>query len=328
MHNIYHSSPEVKSLCSSALIAGMIAGQVAGGAVGDILGRHLAMTVVMTLQIVGALATATATDGYVSIYTWIAFWRFILGLGCGGVYPLAATITAEANSETKESSKAVALAFSMQGIGYLVAPVLTTLLTTVLSQEHWLCWRLFIRRPVASHGTQEKMVQASAREVPASMFDAMTHEKDLVRKLLGTAGCWFLFDVLFYGNVLFSPVVLSAAFGGDETVRKMAIHTSYIASLAVPGYFVSVIMMGRLSPRFIQAQGFLCMAILYSIIGFKLHQLADKKIILILLYGSTFFFSNYGPNATVRKKLRCGKCHSDHIGSTCSFFSRLMCCHR
>ena len=349
MHSIYHSSPEVKSLCSSALIAGMIAGQVAGGAVGDILGRHLAMTVVMTLQIVGALATATATDGYVSIYTWIAFWRFILGLGCGGVYPLAATITAEANSETKESSKAVALAFSMQGIGYLVAPVLTTLLTTVLSHENWLCWRLvlgfgaipglwllvlrirtqlFIRRPVASHGTQEKMVQASAREVPASMFDAMTHEKDLVRKLLGTAGCWFLFDVLFYGNVLFSPVVLSAAFGGDETVRKMAIHTSYIASLAVPGYFVSVIMMGRLSPRFIQAQGFLCMAILYSIIGFKLHQLADKKIILILLYGSTFFFSNYGPNATVRKKLRCGKCHSDHIGSTCSFFSRLMCCHR
>lgn len=319
MHNIYHSSPEVKSLCSSALIAGMIAGQIAGGAVGDILGRHLAMAVVMTLQIVGAIATATATNGYISIYTWIAFWRFILGVGCGGVYPLAATITAEANAERNESSKAVALAFSMQGIGYLVAPVLTSLLTTVFPHQHWLCWRLvlgfgaipglwllvlriqaqvFIKRSRVSDEIHEKMVQATALEVPASMLDSITHENDLLRKLLGTAGCWFLFDVLFYGNVLFSPVVLSAAFGSDETVRKVAIHTSLIAGLAVPGYFVSVIMMGRQSPRFIQAQGFLCMAILYTIIGFKFHELADQKFMLILLYGSTFFFSNYGPNAT------------------------------
>ncbi len=320
MHEIYDTSPAEKSLCSSALIAGMIAGQLVGGAVGDILGRHLAMAVVMVLQIVGALATAASFDGVVSIYNSIAFWRFILGVGCGGVYPLAATITAEANAERKESSKAVALAFSMQGAGYFVAPLLTTFLTSILPSSPWLCWRLVLgfgaipglwlialrartqmmqKKLHASLQMQEKMVLATAREVPASVCDAIAFEKELLRKLLGTAGCWFLFDVLFYGNVLFSPVVFAAAFGSAETARKTAMHTSIVSALAVPGYFMSVIMMGRQSPRFIQGQGFLAMAILYFLIGIFFQQLADHKILLILLYGSTFFFSNYGPNATV-----------------------------
>lgn len=40
---------------------------------------------------------------------------------------------------------------------------------------------------------------------------AIKEEKSLLKKLVGTAGCWLLFDILFYGNTLFQPVVLSAA---------------------------------------------------------------------------------------------------------------------
>jgi PHS family inorganic phosphate transporter-like MFS transporter len=145
MQEIYPASPEDKSLCSSALIAGMIAGQLAGGALGDILGRHVAMTVVMMLQIIGAIVTALSSDGYeMSIYVFIAIWRFVLGLGCGGVYPLAATITAEASSVKQSSSKSIALAFSMQGVGYLAAPLFTALLAFLFPHDHWLCWRCLL----------------------------------------------------------------------------------------------------------------------------------------------------------------------------------------
>jgi len=61
-----------------------LGGQLAGGTLGDLLGRHRA-----------------------------------LGVGYGGVYPLSATLTAEALSPV-ERSKAIALAFCFQGVEYLV----------------------------------------------------------------------------------------------------------------------------------------------------------------------------------------------------------------
>jgi hypothetical protein len=72
MQNIYPATPQDKSFCSSALIAGMIVGQVVGGTIGDILGRHLAIALVMTLQVVGALVSSLAFDGHYSIYLFLA----------------------------------------------------------------------------------------------------------------------------------------------------------------------------------------------------------------------------------------------------------------
>ena len=72
MGKIYEATPEDKSMCSSALIAGMIVGQIIGGAIGDILGRHVAMAVVMALQVVGALISSLAVGGRFSIYLYLA----------------------------------------------------------------------------------------------------------------------------------------------------------------------------------------------------------------------------------------------------------------
>jgi PHS family inorganic phosphate transporter-like MFS transporter len=319
MQELYETTPENKSLCSSASIAGMIIGQLIGGAIGDILGRHMAMAVVMSLQIIGALVSACVIDGPVSIYIFLAFLRFVLGIGCGGVYPLAATITAESASDKGDGGKSVALTFSMQGFGYLVPPFLTTGFMTLFPSRYDLCWRFLLgfgavpglclmvlrlknqlqQRRISSSQMRQQMILATAREVPVSILDAISLEKDLLRKLIGTGGCWFLFDVLFYGNVLFQPLVLSAAFGPAETVQDTALHTMIVCLLALPGYFVSVISLGRQSPRFIQAQGFLMMAILYGMISLSFQQLGERKVLMIVLYGSTFFFSNYGPNSTV-----------------------------
>mmetsp|Transcript_1949 Transcript_1949/g.2910 ORF Transcript_1949/g.2910 Transcript_1949/m.2910 type:complete len:122 (+) Transcript_1949:1-366(+) len=45
-------------------------------------------------------------------------------------------------------------------------------------------------------------------------------------------------------------------------------------------------------------QGFPLMAILYSVISFTWQGLIQHHCLLVILYGSTFFFSNYGPNTT------------------------------
>ena len=107
-----------------------------------------------------------------------------------------------------------------------------------------------------------------------------------------------LFDIVFYGNKLFQPIVLTRAFGASETVERTIRDTLVIALMSLPGYFVSVYAVGRQSPRFIQMQGFLIMGCLYLWIGLRFHELAENRLLLMLVYGSTFFFSNYGPNSS------------------------------
>lgn len=77
----------------------------------------------------------------------------------------------------------------------------------------------------------------------------------------------------------------------------MLLSRSYYSSLVSSGYLISIHMVGRQSPRRIQLQGFLCMAALYAYIGYNFDTL--NKYALLGLYGSSFFFSNYGPNTTV-----------------------------
>jgi uncharacterized membrane protein len=84
---------------ASSLLAGMIFGQIVGGALGDSwLGRLGALRLVMVLQIVASLGSACVWDGY-DLYLQLAIWRFILGVGAGGVYPLAAILSAEQGNE-------------------------------------------------------------------------------------------------------------------------------------------------------------------------------------------------------------------------------------
>jgi PHS family inorganic phosphate transporter-like MFS transporter len=337
LKDLYQVTPEASSLCSSALIAGMIVGQLVGGALGDIIGRHRAMSVVMFLQVISAFGSACSVEmnipffnQHLSIVHVLAIWRFILGLGCGGVYPLAATLTAESSKSNEDRAKTVALTFSFQGLGYLTVPVVAWTIATLLHNSDF-SWRLILglgsvpgamlisirlRRiysyqqwrqrtnenasTLARQGEHVDKVESDAatRAVPVSISDAIMMEKDLVKKMLGTGGCWLLFDILFFGNTLFQPVVLSAAFGVAETVQKTARDTAIIAALALPGYYVSVFAVGRQSPRFIQSQGFFVMGILYLCIGIFFDELARMRLPLLAVYGSTFFFANYGPNVT------------------------------
>ena len=333
-HPPSHTSSDITS-CSSAVIGGMIVGQLIGGLLGDWLGRHIAMAVVMCVQVISALMSAFSgtlillllpnNNDAVSIYTELACWRFFLGFGCGGVYPLSATITAESSSQKGNRPRLLATMFSMQGVAYLAVPLITYFLVVILGNDGSsdVAWRLLLglgslpgliliatrlyRRRTSSlqstntnSETIKKQQQTTARHgrlQPTSMLEQIRNEEKLGHKLVGTAGCWLLFDILFYGNALFQPKVLQSAFGQSETELDLIRDAILIGLMALPGYLISIYMVGRQSPRRIQLQGFLCMALLYAYIGYNFDEL--NKYALLGLYGASFFFSNYGPNTTV-----------------------------
>ena len=360
------STDEDIALVASSLLAGMIFGQLVGGALGDSwLGRMGALRLVMALQIFASVASAfvgidkkTSAE---SLFLWLSAWRFVLGIGCGGVYPLAAVISAEEGNREQEqvddtrdaqerndgkssSVQRVVLTFSMQGVGFVCVPLVAVLLFSFSSNLN-VIWRTMLGigalpgailmciqcgqryrdhrvlpvdepSPDAVTETEIEDEPVTSNETDAIIIDeggwlrSLFHEPGLGRKVLGTAGTWFLFDVVYYGNTIFQPIVVEAAFGKNsgsnriDLLRQTAIDSLILSSIALPGYAMAGIVMGkktlcvRQTPRYVMLQGFAAMTILYATIGFNWNYLRGDPAILVFLYGMTFFFANYGPNTT------------------------------
>ena len=412
LHKEEHSEDAAAS--GSSLLAGMILGQVLGGALGDsFLGRLGALRLVMALQVIASIGSCSLErNDEGDIYLHLAAWRFVLGLGCGAVYPLAAVLSAEQgqttnneaepdndhdDSEVHEASDQVettentsssddssdqihrvVLTFSTQGLGFVTVPILAVVLLH-LTENLDLVWRLLLgfgsvpgisllllqwydyrrsrlygttiptteeeeeevgENPSDDHAvtTETTTTTSDDVEVPSStrqqgqeesdgilvgsideqqqeeenhgIWDSIRHEPELGRKLLGTAGTWFLFDVLFYGNTLFQPLVTEAAFGGSssedaiELLQKTAQDSLILNSLSLPGYMIAGWVLGKRTlcltqtPRYVMLQGFFFMGILYMAIGANWNYLRGYPLLLVFLYGMTFFFANYGPNTT------------------------------
>lgn len=382
MENLYANSvtKNTTSLCASSLIGGMIFGQLLGGYLGDFLGPKPAMYFVMTLQIFASLGSAFLVHESVSnIFLQLAVWRLILGIGCGGVYPLAAVFSVKDDhrhhtqtdieddhssirsfSENKIASlKKLATTFSLQGVGFIFVPIVSIICLLLCGEDNLdFAWRLilafgsipglllmFLRRrqmnqmrdeettsivnqlPLEDESEENHRDRTNGSISTQGVWKAIKTEKNLFRKILGTAGTWFLFDVVFYGNTLFQPVVIKTAFGYDNyddnnnneygSMLRNVRDSFILTMIALPGYFTTIALIGRKigplnciktrysflgvihqTPRFIQIQGFVTMTILYAIIGYTWEDLTQHHVLLITLYGSTFFFSNYGPNTT------------------------------
>lgn len=94
--------------------------QIIFGVLGDSLGRKPAFVMTCLLCIMGCLGSACVVDtAEFGVYTQLAAWRFVLGLGVGGEYPLSATITSESSARSSRG-RDLALLFSMQGFGRLI----------------------------------------------------------------------------------------------------------------------------------------------------------------------------------------------------------------
>ena len=364
LQDLHHGSSEDAAACASSLLAGMIIGQIFGGALGDSsMGRLGAIRFVMVVQIAASIGSASLWGD--DIYVWLACWRFLLGIGAGAVYPLAAILSAEEASGKQadrgyelspegkiQQINSVVLTFSMQGFGFLSVPLVAVPLLYLTPESSLdVVWRLLLGfgcipgillatlhfcthrssdlEPIPQVDSMSNESVEEWREEPLLVNEGGDHieqpddltevrnrqasairlEPNLLQKLLGTAGTWFLFDVLFYGNTIFQPIVLETAFGGgdpdeDDVIKKAAVNSLILALIALPGYAISALVMGKRvchivqTPRYVQMQGFALMGILYCIIGVYWTELKRVPWLLVLLYGATFFFANFGPNTT------------------------------
>ena len=116
-------------------------------------------------------------------------------------------------------------------------------------------------------------------------------------KLLGTAGTWFILDIVFYANVLFSGQV-SSSIGGIESPKGQAVSTLLLQLIALPGYFVTIYYCDMVGLKRIQEFGYSVVVIIFFLMACILPVVSEVPSLMLILYGLTFFFQNFGPNTT------------------------------
>jgi MFS transporter, PHS family, inorganic phosphate transporter len=322
-------------LLGSAALMGAAIGQLLFGWLGDRVGRRKIYGVTLTVMAIGAVGSATSVPmGGLSTISVLVLWRFVLGVGVGGDYPLSATIMSE-YSNVQSRGRLVASVFAMQGFG-LLAGAGASLAVVFLVPNLDLAWRVILglgalpavltvyyrtRLPETPRFDLSRGRVGKAADTVGSITGARLATlgsdrpmsvpfRQVVRSygllIFGTAATWFLLDVAFYSTNIFNPLILkqigfasAASYPALEQVRRLAIGNVLIALFAsVPGYWAAVALIDRVGRRPLQYIGFGVMASAFLLLSIGWGSLESVLPAFLAVYGLTFFFANFGPNTT------------------------------
>jgi MFS family permease len=106
------------ALLNAVMLGAAFLGALVFGRIADLIGRTRVYRLVATLMAVAAVGSALAP----SLAVLIGF-RFLLGLGVGGDYPVSAVLMTE-YANRKDRGRLVGLVFSAQAVGLVVGPLI------------------------------------------------------------------------------------------------------------------------------------------------------------------------------------------------------------
>jgi MFS family permease len=115
--------------------------------------------------------------------------------------------------------------------------------------------------------------------------------------LLGTAGTWFLFDYAYYGNSISTPLIIKDVAPHATLVHSLALTVALFVIAAVPGYILAFMTMDRIGHRRLQVLGFAIMGGSFLLLGL-VPSLTTVVGPFLVIYGISYFFSEFGPNTT------------------------------
>ncbi|KAL4567458.1 hypothetical protein LXL04_023042 [Taraxacum kok-saghyz] len=358
--------PGVNSSVTGVALVGTLAGQLFFGWLGDKMGRKKVYGMTLAVMVLCSLASGLSFGRERrSVMAVLCFFRFWLGFGIGGDYPLSATIMSEyANKKTRGAF--IAAVFAMQGFGILTSGIValvvsacfdhafsapsyaTDPLASVPIQADYV-WRIILmfgaipaaltyywRMKMPETARYTALVAKNAKQAASDMarvlqVDIEAEEqkveniaedtrnsfglfsKQFLRRhglhLLGTTSTWFLLDIAFYSQNLFQKDVFTAigwippaatmnAIG--EVFRVARAQTLIALCSTVPGYWFTVAFIDIIGRFAIQLMGFFFMTVFMFALAIPYHHwtLHDNRIGFIIMYSLTFFFANFGPNAT------------------------------
>lgn len=358
--------PNVAAAVNGVAFCGTLSGQLFFGWLGDKMGRKKVYGMTLMLMVICSVASGLSfsRDAKAVIST-LCFFRFWLGFGIGGDYPLSATIMSEyANKKTRGAF--IAAVFAMQGFGILAGGIFAIIISSAFKarfdapsyevnavastvpQADYI-WRIIVmagalpaaltyywRMKMPETARYTALVAKNAKQAATDMsrvlqvdleaeeqkVEQLTEDKSnqfglFTKKflhrhglhLLGTTTTWFLLDIAFYSQNLFQKDIFSAIGwipkaqtmnAIDEVYRIARAQTLIALCSTVPGYWFTVAFIDRMGRFAIQLMGFFFMTVFMFALAIPYNHWThkDNRIGFVVMYSLTFFFANFGPNAT------------------------------
>jgi MFS family permease len=320
----WHLSPGRLALLNSTMLAAAFLGALVFGRIADLAGRKRAYWMVAVIMVVGALGSALSP----SFWVLIAF-RFLLGFGVGGDYPVSAVLMSE-YANRKDRGKLVGMVFGTQALGLIVGPLIALALLGAGAGND-AAWRVmlalgavpaaavvYLRRKMPESPRYQMQVRGRAEEA-ASQISSFTDgqvnggvsggprqelglrafltSRRYLITLAGTAGTWFLLDYAYYGNTISTPQILGLISPHASIMTKIALQLAIFVAAAVPGYVLAIAWLDRIGHRRLQLTGFAVMALCYLVIA-AVPGMTTMVAPFLLVYGVSYFFTEFGPNMT------------------------------
>ncbi len=314
-------------LINSITLISAFLGAFVFGRIADVFGRKKIYGLEAALMVIGALASAFAPS-----VIWLVIFRFILGIGVGGDYPVSAVLMSEfANRRSR--GRLVGLVFSMQALGTVAGYVAgLALVSTGMNIDY--VWRillalgavpaaavLYLRRKMPESPRYRARVEGRTKDAAAdiaaysegvisvaevserrarlSLGQFLTNPRYLLY-LLGTAGAWFVFDYAYYGNSVSAPLIYESVLGksGSTVMAEvLALALIVFTVAAVPGYYLAAHFIDRIGHKRLQLIGFFFMGLAFLLIG-VIPNVTTTVAPFLVLFGISYFFAEFGPNTT------------------------------
>ncbi|KAH8509402.1 hypothetical protein H0E87_011241 [Populus deltoides] len=358
--------PNVSAAVNGVAFCGTLSGQLFFGWLGDKMGRKKVYGMTLMLMVICSIASGLSfSRDAKAVMSTLCFFRFWLGFGIGGDYPLSATIMSEyANKKTRGAF--IAAVFAMQGFGILTGGIFAIIissafkarfdapayqvdaLASTVPQADYV-WRIILmvgalpaaltyywRMKMPETARYTALVAKNAKQAATDMsrvlqvdleveeqkVEQLTEDKSnqfglFTKKflhrhglhLLGTTTTWFLLDIAFYSQNLFQKDIFSAIGwipkaqtmnAIDEVYRIARAQTLIALCSTVPGYWFTVAFIDGMGRFAIQLMGFFFMTVFMFALAIPYNHWThkDNRIGFVVMYSLTFFFANFGPNAT------------------------------
>lgn len=322
----WHLTPVETGLINSMTLLGAFLGAIIYGRLADRVGRKKIYGLEAAIMLVFALASAFSPN-----VVWLIVFRFALGLGVGGDYPVSAVLMSEYSNRANRG-RMVASVFAMQAVGTLAGYGIGLVLLST-GVDHDLAWRIMLglgavpaaavlysrrrmpesprflahvkgdqataARSLAAYSNRALAPTASAsRPARHLSFRQFITNRRYLLSLIGTAGTWFVFDYAYYGNSVSAPLIVKSVLGPAATIEQsLAFNLIVFTIAAVPGYLLALLFMDRIGHRRLQLIGFPLMGAAFLLIGI-LPGVTSAIAPFLVLFGISYFFAEFGPNTT------------------------------
>ncbi|KAI3442085.1 MFS domain-containing protein [Psidium guajava] len=318
--------PNVSAAINGVAFCGTLAGQLFFGWLGDKMGRKRVYGLTLILMVVCSIGSGLSFgDSAKGVVATLCFFRFWLGFGIGGDYPLSATIMSEyANKKTRGAF--IAAVFAMQGFGILSGGVVALIVASAFDHKYKAptyevdpigstvhqadyVWRIILmfgalpaaltyywRMKMPETARYTALVARNAKQAAADMSKVLQVDIEAEQEKVDRLGRQKNPMACSRRNSLAAMAFISSAQLALD--RKGA--TLIALCSTVPGYWFTVAFIDILGRFFIQIMGFAFMTVFMFALALPYNHWTkkDNHISFVVLYSFTFFFANFGPNAT------------------------------